>query len=180
MPELVRPTVSVHRSFVAAMEEFQREGRGRADDSTMIGMERREYGEGWNDPDVFAEYVQRLRAQVRESAPRPEGFVPSTSLWWVDGSEYLGRIVIRHRLTPTLLDMGGHIGYDVRPSARRQGHAGNMLSAALPVAYGLGIDPALITCEEGNAASRRVIEKNGGVLEDRRGTKLRYWAPTAR
>jgi predicted acetyltransferase len=105
--------------------------------------------------------------------------VPSTTLWWVDGDEYLGRLAIRHRLTPRLTNLGGHIGYDVKPSARRQGHATAMLAAALPLARARGIDPALVTCDESNAGSRRVIEANGGVLEDKRGSELRFWVPTS-
>jgi predicted acetyltransferase len=54
-----------------------------------------------------------------------------------------------------------------------------MLTAALPVAQALGIDPALLTCDAPNIASRKVIEANGGVLEDKRGDKLRFWVPTS-
>jgi predicted acetyltransferase len=49
---------------------------------------------------------------------------------------------------------------------------------ALPVAHGLGITSALLTCDLDNAVSRRVIERNGGVLQDRRGNKRRFWVPT--
>ena len=52
-----------------------------------------------------------------------------------------------------------------------------MLAAALPVARSLGIDPALLTRDEDNIASRKVIEANGGMLEDNRHGKLRYWVP---
>ena len=52
-----------------------------------------------------------------------------------------------------------------------------MLAAALPVARGLGIDPALVTCDEDNVGSRKAIEGNGGVLEDVRRGKLRFWVP---
>jgi predicted acetyltransferase len=89
----------------------------------------------------------------------------------------LGRIAIRHRLTPQLREVGGHIGYDVRPSARRCGRATAMLRAALPVARTLGIESALVTCDVDNVASRTVIERNGGMLEDQRGDKLRFWVP---
>ena len=54
-----------------------------------------------------------------------------------------------------------------------------MLAAALPVARSLGIDRALHTCDEANLVSRKVIEANGGVLEDKNGDKVRYWVPTA-
>jgi predicted acetyltransferase len=54
-----------------------------------------------------------------------------------------------------------------------------MLAAALPVARSLGIDPALLTRDEDNIASRKVIEANGGMLEDNRHGKLRYWVPVS-
>ena len=101
--------------------------------------------------------------------------MPATELWWVEGEEFLGRIAIRHRLTPALLEVGGHIGYDVRPSARRRGHATEMLRQALGIARGLGIDRVLVTCDVDNVGSRTVIERNGGVFEDERAGKLRFW-----
>jgi len=73
--------------------------------------------------------------------------------------------------------MGGHIGYDVRPSARRRGHATAMLRMGLIVARGLGIKRALVTCDVGNVGSRAVIERSGGVLEDERSGTLRFWMP---
>ena len=178
VPELIRPVVHVRKSYVAAMAEFQAEGRGGPDDHTMIGVEIREYGTTWHTPEGFARYVRDLRAAAEEETPRPAGFVPATTLWWVHGAEYLGRLAIRHRLTPRLIDAGGHIGYDVRPSARRRGHATAMLRAALPIAAGLGIDRALVTCEVDNLGSRKVIEACGGEFEDQRGGKLRFWVAT--
>ena len=51
------------------------------------------------------------------------------------------------------------------------------LRLVLPHAAALGIDPALLTCDVDNIASAKVIEANGGVLEDVRGVKKRYWVP---
>ncbi|NEE01352.1 GNAT family N-acetyltransferase [Phytoactinopolyspora halotolerans] len=178
MPELSVPTVDVHRSFLAAMAEFEAEGRGDADDRSMIGNDLRVYGATWESPEVFEKYVRWLRAQSLESSPRPGGHVPATTMWWVDGTDYLGRIAIRHRLTDSLWRLGGHIGYDVRPSARRQGHATAMLKSALPIARDLGIEQALVTCDDDNVASRKVIENNGGVFENQIERKLRFWVPT--
>ncbi|WP_432985558.1 GNAT family N-acetyltransferase [Dactylosporangium sp. CA-233914] len=132
MAELSLPVTDVRGSFLAAMAEFQREGRGAAGDSSMIGHEIRHFGPRWGTAEGFAEYVEWLLLQRFEETPRREGFVASTTFWWVDGDEYLGRIVVRHRLTPNLLEAGGHIGYDVRPTARRRGHATAMLRAVLP------------------------------------------------
>ena len=179
MPQLVTPHVRVRASFLEAMEEFAAEGRGAVSDDSTVGADLRQRRELWTDADGFATYVDQLVAQSEEETPRPPGFVPSTTLWWVEGETFLGRISIRHRSTPHLLEVGGHIGYDIRPSARRRGHATAMLAAALPVARRLGLDPTLITCDTDNVASRRVIEANGGVFEDERNGKLRYWVRTA-
>ncbi|MBW8483077.1 GNAT family N-acetyltransferase [Actinomadura parmotrematis] len=179
MPRLVPPSTDVHASFLAAMAEFRAEGRGAPDDASAIGRDLRAHGDAWRDPAVFARHVAALRADALPETPRPEGFVPSTTLWYVEGEEFLGRLDIRHELNDWLLERGGHIGYDVRPAARRRGHATAMLRAALPVAASLGIDRALVTCDVGNEPSRRVIQACGGVYEDTRKGKLRHWIPTA-
>jgi predicted acetyltransferase len=173
---LVVPDARYHRSFLAAMAEFEAEGR-RGDDS-MVCSRLARFGDTWHTPEGFAAYAAFEVADALPDTPRPEGHVPCTNLWWVDGEEYLGRIAIRHRLTDFLRRLGGHIGYDVRRSRRREGHATAMLAAALPVARRLGIDPALITCDTDNIASRKVIEANGGLLEDALDGKLRFWVPT--
>jgi predicted acetyltransferase len=179
VPGLSPPTTRVAASFVEAMAEFQAEGRGGADDASMIGQDIRTFGGRWSTTRGFAAYVAWLRSQARESNPRPEGIVASTTLWWVESDMYLGRIAIRHRLTPALAQVGGHIGYDVRPTARNRGHAGAMLRAALPVAACLGVGSALLTCAAGNVISRRVIEGCGATFAGEHAGILRFWLPTA-
>jgi predicted acetyltransferase len=169
MPELISPSIGVHVSWLEALAEPSYEPRW-ADDVDV---------EQLTDAAAFAAYVAGQRAQAQDDAIRPTGWVPATHLWWVDGSQFLGRLSIRHRLTPWLLDYSGHIGYDVRPSARRRGHATAMLRAALPWCHDLGIDPVLVTCDADNIASRKVIENNGGEFEDQRDVKLRYWISTS-
>lgn len=161
------------------MAEFSADGRGSAEDGSTIGAELREFAHRWAVPEEFAAYVDRLRSQALEDSPRPDGHVPSTTPWWIQDDDYLGCLAIRHRLTPYLREIGGHIGYSVRPTARRRGHATAMLHAALPVANHLDIESALVTCDVDNVASRKVIESNGGALEDQRSGKLRFWVPTA-
>jgi predicted acetyltransferase len=178
VPELSVPTVVVAGSFLTAMKEFQAEGRGGPGDDTMIGAEIREWQRRWDTPEGFAAYVAALRAQSRVGTPRPAGWVPCTTWWWVEGPDYFGRIALRHQLTDRLLAIGGHIGYDVRPTARRQGHATAMLRAVLPRAHHMGINAVLVTCDVDNLASRRVIQATGGILEDERCGKLRFWVAT--
>lgn len=180
MPRLHVPDLRVHRSFLAAMAEYAEEGRGEPNDNSMIGREMRRWGQEWHRPEVFEEYTRTLWEDRLVESPRPEGHVPSSTFWLVDGVEYLGRIALRHRLTPSLRELGGHVGYDVRPSARRRGHATAMLRQLLPYAAGQGLGKVLVTCDDDNIASRKVIEACGGVFEDERVRKLRYWVPTVR
>ena len=59
---------------------------------------------------------------------------------------------------------------------RRQGHATAMATAALAYCRAtLGPARVLITCAEPNTASRRVIEANGGILENTLEGECRYW-----
>lgn len=172
-PQLIAPTVEVHASFLAAMEEFRADGAETAPHSHLAG-ELRTWADRWRSAEGFAAYVELTGGVAREE--RADGVVARTTRWWVADGKYLGRVTFRHSLTPSLLDYGGHIGYAVRPGARRRGHATAMLRAALPVAHHeLGIDPVLVTCDDTNAGSRKVIEACGGVFEDRREEKLRYW-----
>jgi predicted acetyltransferase len=94
-----------------------------------------------------------------------------------EGDEYLGRISLRHELNALLHEWGGHIGYAVRPSARRRGHATAALRRMLEICGERGIDPVLVTCDVDNRASRRTIEGAGGEYEDTREGKLRFWVP---
>lgn len=155
MPELVTPDASYRDSFLAAVREVQETGSGLAD--TM----------SWNLKDITADFG-RLLADLRRYEPGhvlPEGFIHSEYRWLVEAQAYLGRVSIRHSLSRRLREFGGHIGYEIRPSARRQGHGKRILKLALERAWALGLDAVLVTCDVDNLASRGVIEANGGVLE---------------
>ena len=89
-------------------------------------------------------------------------------LWLVDGEEFVGEISIRHRLTDALTRFGGHIGYGIRYSQWNKGRGTEMLSKALLYAKDvIGLDRVLLTCGDDNLGSARVIEKNGGMLQDK-------------
>jgi len=126
----------------------------------------------------FAEVVEHHRLCAL-GQDLPPGLVPATFLVAEVDGELVGRTSIRHELNPDLEREGGHIGYGVVPAHRGRGWATEILRQSLIVARALGVDRALLTCDDDNLASARVIERNGGVLADRvdiLGSLIRrYW-----
>jgi len=137
----------------------------------------------FDDSVAFVDYVRRLDGWSR-GQELPGNFVPNTFLVGVVGRTIVGRVSIRHELNAYLSKYGGHVGYGVVPSRRNRGYASQMLRLTLPIAARLGIARVLVTCDEDNSASRRVIEKAGGVFENvmqAPGTGVltrRYWIET--
>ena len=127
----------------------------------------------------FDAYVRRC-TDASQGVGLGPGIVPSTALWLVrGGNRVLAYSNLRHRLTPELQAFGGHIGYTVRPSERRKGYGTLLLALTLPRARALGLRRVLLTCDDDNVGSARIIEKNGGVLQDM-GTNPASGKPTRR
>ena len=92
--------------------------------------------------------------------------VPKTTYWLVDRCEVVGQVVVRHKLNNDLLSYGGHISYCVKFGMWGNGVGTKMLAKALKKAREIGLDRVLITCDNDNFGSAKVIEKNGGVFEN--------------
>lgn len=164
---LVSPAERFRAGFLGALGEFQREGLAWWIGGDLELAER-----------DFAAFVAK---KLADAEPRAEGVVAKTHLWAIAGARFVGRISIHHALSDALRISGGHIGYDTVPSLRGRGVASEMLRQALPVARGLGLREVLLTCDDTNVGSIRVIERNGGVLRETRALaadrphKRYYW-----
>lgn len=163
MIRLETPDVRYRESLLEAMRELKAEG-------APVSIRATETVEA---------YVARLSA-FSDASKLPPGYVPSTEFWIVDEDGYAGRISLRHFFNEHLAQIGGHVGYAVRPSKRGRGYATQALRLVIQEARAMGLERLLVTCDDVNLPSRRVIEKNGGVLQDRveregEPAALRYW-----
>lgn len=129
----------------------------------------------------FDEWIEYLEKNKYEEN-LPETYSPHTLYLSIsDDDEIVGAIGLRWKQVPTLMTFGGLIGYSIRPSKRGKGYASEMLKLALEKFKNTNIDNILITCKDFNLASKKVIEKNGGIFEniytndDDGYSYLRYW-----
>jgi predicted acetyltransferase len=165
-PTLILPDVRFEESFLHALAEYHEESRF---------LEHKEEEIAGN----FLAFVEKEKSKAR-GENLPEGFVPETEYWLVDGDEYIGGLSIRHRLSDHLREIGGHIGYSIRPSKRKQGYGKLILKLGIEKAKEMGFEKVLLTCDVTNDGSRKIIEGNGGVLEnvvphEGNPDKARFW-----
>ena len=164
---LTEPSVQYKDSYLAAVRELQGEGKGLDNNIRFLS-------------ENFAAFVQRS-LQQKDRSQLLSGRVPSTDFWLIDKDEFVGRLNLRYELDADLLKFGGHIGYEVRPSRRKQGYGTLMLHLGLEKAKAAGIHKVLVTCDENNIGSKKIIEHNSGQFENAvhiDGSaikKLRYW-----
>jgi predicted acetyltransferase len=157
--------------FAAMLEEFRTAGEWHVYQGDLAIA--------WQGYGAFYDLISRMKDG---GYPLPE-YVPMDAYFIEAGGLMLGEIYIRHRLTPHLEQIGGHIGYKVRPAFRNRGVASAALRLALSKLAAMGVKRALVTCNTTNAASAKVIEKCGGVrvedahLPDR--VERRYWIETS-
>ena len=132
-----------------------------------------------DEKDIVKDYMDS-----RDQSKLPSWCVPSYNYFAVDDGKFIGVINIRVRLTDKLLRYGGHIGYGVNPKYWKMGYGKEILKLALQEYKDLiEDDKILITCDDDNIGSYKIIEASGGVLENKvenesAGEKFltrRYW-----
>lgn len=161
MPDLIAPTERLYDAWLDAHAEW---GEGLHEDGFGL-LPTDEV----NSKAGFAAWMVRLADDSPHCSYR----------WIIDGDQVLGGIALRHECSD-FVQWAGHIGYGIRPSARRRGLATWALGQMVEQARGLGMDRLLLVCEAGNGASAKTIERQGGILEGDggNGAGLRYWINT--
>ena len=165
---LVKPNLSYADEIIKYKEESLKE-------SSLINGSA-----GLNRFSSIEDWLEELKKRSSE-ATVPEGLVPSSTYLGVrEKDNYIvGMIDIRHYLNEYLTQVGGNIGYSVRKTERNKGYAKQMLKLALEKCKELKIKKVLITCDEDNIASEKVILSANAKFEDIRNVdgenKKRFW-----
>jgi predicted acetyltransferase len=125
------------------------------------------------DPDAFLAGLTGRGGRIRLHDGSEVSRLPDMIRWLIaldqPGEIFVGSINLRWQedaagrpvtdLPPHVL---GHIGYTILPAHAGRGYASAALAGMLAEARAIGLPFVRITCDAGNAASRRIIEKNGG------------------
>ena len=152
---LVKPDLSYADEIIKYKEESLKE-------SPLING-----AAGLNNFSSIEDWLEELKKRSSE-ATVPEGLVPSSTYLGVrEKDNYIvGMINIRHYLNEYLTQVGGNIGYSVRKTERNKGYAKQMFKLALEKCKGLKIKKVLITYDEDNIASEKVILSANAKFED--------------
>ncbi len=184
---LSKPQLIYQTAFIEAVAELQALKHDRYYVEKKLDIKQ------LSQKQFFKAYLKKI-AQQEAGINLAIGRVPQTVYWLMqklaDGQViWIGRVAIRHQLNDQLRKIGGHIGYVIRPSARRQGYGSQLLALTLEkIRQGqpsLDTKQALLTCDETNLGSKKIIEKNGGIFssyseqEAPLPRKLLYWVPYA-
>lgn len=168
MLELIELSTLYKDSFLVGLRAMQDDGRYLQYDLAQAAAN-------------FDAFVQKLRDK-KDRAKIPPDRVPQTDYWlYEDRTTFVGHLSLRYELNEHLLLWGDHIGYWIHPAHRRQGYGTTALRLGLAKARVIGLHRALVTCDETNLGSKKIIEANGGQLEDAIQIeddpikKLRYW-----
>lgn len=158
MLRLVLPDTKFWDSYVEALREgYQFGSRPIPTEEQIKGYE--------NDPLAHLESLNRQGGFFTPEDGIERKRVPDNTYWLIDSDEFIGAINIRYELNDFLEKYAGHAGYGVRPSKRRQGYARKMLGLALSKLKERDVFYVMVTADEVNIASWKVIEANGGVLD---------------
>jgi len=160
MPQLVQPSIRYKESYIEALQE------GFNSNTTAPPMTAEEINTINQDFEAYLNRSKNPKKMFRAPDGKDYERVSQSGLWLVKDDLFIGCANIRHELNDFLLMFGGNIGYAVRASERRQGYATLILKLSLDVLREKGLTRVLITTSDDNIGSQKVIEKNGGILEN--------------
>ncbi len=166
MIRIIRPSLSLAEQYFAMCQDWIRHSEKRYNYETIESVKER---------------IQR-ELNWESGVDVPADSLPSICFWFInDQNEIIGTSRLRKVLNEGFKHFGGNIGYDVSPSFRRKGYGTEILKLTIEKAKKNGLEKVLLTCDDDNIPSYKIIEHNNGKLENKefneRTKKLmrRYW-----
>ncbi|MBP6881287.1 MAG: GNAT family N-acetyltransferase [Candidatus Pacebacteria bacterium] len=119
-------------------------------------------------------FIKAIRDKSKGKGLAP-GQLPLTRYWLIDNNEYIGTLRLSGKISQKMRYREGHLGYQIRPSKRKQGYGTKILNLGLLKARNVGLKKVYINCSKDNIASQKIIERNGGrllrLMEQENGTQ---------
>ncbi len=142
------------KDFICEFDKYESESNGSG------GLYR------YLNQSSYEEWIKKVMADIDIANIEP-GRVPALTYFYVreEDEKVVGMINIRLALNAFLREEGGHIGYCIRPTERGKGYATRMLEETLNFCGSIGLTKFVLTCDQSNIASARVIQRCGGRLE---------------
>ena len=115
----------------------------------------------------FEEYKLWLQGVVTNAEQQGivDGWkVPQSTYWLFGGNTPIGYGKVRHFLTDSLMESGGHVGIAIHPDYRGKGYGKAFLSLLKNECRQLGITKLLCTIKNHNKASIQMALACGGIL----------------
>lgn len=112
---------------------------------------------------TFDKFYECVR-QLRYPSTCPQGYVPAVNYLVFNDDKVVGGINLRYRNNDFILKVAGNIGYGITPKERGKGFATEALTLCLFEALKFGLDTVVLTTDNDNKISQKVIEKNNGKL----------------
>ena len=118
---------------------------------------------GWVSEDRFTNLLKMCKESCNDS--EKVHFIP---YWLFVGDDVVGHVILNLNtdVDEVWREYGGNISYSIAPSYRYLGYGTKALSLALLECKKMGLESALVTCNEDNIGSRKVIENNNGIYKD--------------
>ena len=101
--------------------------------------------------------------------------VPQNTYWFYVNGVIAGTAKLRHYLTDTLRNEGGHGGYAVKASERNKGYGTILLKLLKEEAARLDIDKMFLTIRNDNQASIKVALNNDAIIEKKSDVRQFLW-----
>ncbi len=170
---LTKPTTTHRVSFLAMVEAIQATDSDnpfvRHMTENKLDLAALQTAGGWQN------YLHKLNQQAKQQVVI-NGRVPNTTYWLIDATiaetpVVVGRLNIRHFLTPRLRQYFGHLGYIIHPQYRGRGYGKKLLELARSVAKDRVTDldqhdgQVLLACRAGNQVSLHLLQTAGARFE---------------